>query len=274
MRFNRDYELFIEFKGQTLYIKPPIRITFDSKKSIDNSLNKAKVSIYNLQESTRLALVKDVGQKTKISVKVSIGYNGKLDKLFMGDLYHGSFSRNGNDFITTLDIYDGGYDFFNSFTSKTVKSKQQAITSILADMPNTDTGKITNMANLSRPKVLVGNSYKLIADLVDNQENYYIDNGQLFIIKQHEVATSFIPLVCAETGLLNMPEHDNKKVTFTTMLNPTLRIGNNCQLRSKTAPNLDGVYKINSIQYEGDSEGKKWQQTVSCSLASGTEVVK
>lgn len=273
MRFNRDYELVMRIGNQALIVKPPIRITFSCDKTISGTLNKSKLTIYNLKESTRLALVKDPEQVKKIAIGLSIGYENRLERLFSGDVYRGYNRRQGAEYITSLEIYDGGYDFFNSFTSKTVRTKEQAINSILEDMPNTNKGKFTEMSQMARPKVLVGNSYKLIDELIGDDENYYIDNGQLFITKNKEVTTSYIPLVTAKTGLLNTPQREQQKVTFETMMNPSLRIGNLCALQCVTAPHLNGNYKIESISYTGDTDGQDWRQTVTGYLASSYKVI-
>lgn len=273
MNFYRDYELKIAVNGTMITIKPEIRVAFNAVKVNDATLGKSRLIIYNLKESTRLALNKDASQAKRIHVSLSIGYDGRLQKLFSGDIYTCSSVRQGNDFITSMEIYDGGYDYFNSFTAKTVRTKGQAITSILEDMPNTDKGKITQLQELLRPKVLVGNTFKCIRNLISSNERYYIDNGQLFIVKNEEVISGHEPIVSARTGLLNTPKREFSKVTFDTMLNPALRLSGKCVIDSKYDPHLNGLYRIFSINYVGDYGGQDWRQTVEAYLISKYEVL-
>jgi len=239
-----------------------MRIAFDCQKSVTGGLNKLILKVYNLTASNRHKLAKDREEQKRIPVILSVGYKENLELVFQGTVEKGENSRNGSDHISTLDCLDGGFDFINSFTSATVVGKNTAIDTILTDMPNTGKGKITEQNNLVRPKVLVGNSIKLIEQQLNDDETWYIDNEKLNIIKENEVISSFVPLISAKTGLINTPQRQNQKVTFDTLMNPTVKIGGKAQLESKTAPHLNGVYKVESMGYKGDYHGSDWSQSI------------
>lgn len=264
MRFNRDFELIIVIDSLELTIRSPLRIAFDGNKSISGGLNKLNIQIYNLKESNRLALVKDKEEIKRIPLFLKVGYKDSLQSIFKGTIHQGRNSISGPDRITNLECLDGGVDFLNSFTSRTVKGKDNAIDAILSDMPNTGKGKITKQNILIRPKVLVGNSANLIDEQINSDETWYIENEQLFIIKNDEVVTGFIPEISAKTGLINTPEKENQKVSFETMMNPTLIIGGQCKLVSKTAPHLNSIYKVESLGLKGDNYGSDWKMSASC----------
>lgn len=260
MRFERDYLLSVVVGKQIVDIAPPMRITFDAFKSIYGGLNKLTAQIYNMKESNRLILVKDAEQQKRIPFALQVGYKGLLTHIFKGTVFKGATKRSGADFITTLESLDGGFDFLNSFTSKTVSGKPAAIDAILKDMPNTKKGKITKQNLTSRPVVLVGNSGKLIQQQLGPNETYYIDDETLYIINKDEVRKTFVPIVSPETGLLNTPERENMRVTFATLMYPEIKIGGKCELKSTTAPHLNGFYRIESIKYSGDYFGTNWMQ--------------
>jgi len=273
-RFNRDYELTVQVStGQSVVVRPPMRLAFGGNKSVIGGLNKLTLSIYNLKQSNRLALVKDAEQQIRIPLSLSVGYVDGLQLLFKGTVHRGSNSREGPDMVAELECLDGGFDYLNSFTSETVRGKRRAIDTILGDMPDTGTGKITTQQDLIRPKVLVGASAKLIDDIVNEGETWYIDDEKLYIIKDDEVVSSFIPVVNSATGLLNTPTRDQSKITFDTLMNPTLKIGALCRLESSSAPHLDGIYKIDTMGYAGDNYGSKWGQQVTGILAAGYTVL-
>ncbi len=121
--------------------------------------------------------------------------------IFKGNVFRGSNARQGVDIISKIEGLDGGTDFLNSYTSTTVEGSGQAIDAALADMPNTEKGKVTARPATSRPKVMVGNSVKLIEEMIGPDETWYIENEQLYIVKNNEVTSSLIPLVTARTGL-------------------------------------------------------------------------
>ena len=273
MRFNRDYELTVGIGPQAVVVRPPLRIVFSCDKSINGGLNKLNLQVFNLKESNRFALVKDAEENKRIPIVLKVGYQDTLETIFKGTIHRGSNDRQGSDFKSTLECLDGGFDFLNSYTSRTVRGKDLAVKAILQDMPNTTKGKLTSQAQLTRPKVLVGNSVQLIEDSLNPGETYYIDNEQLFIVKFDEVISSFIPVISAQTGLKNTPERQNQKVTFETMMNPSLKLGGFAQLKSKTAPHLNGVYKIETMNYSGDYDGADWQQSVTAITSDNFRVI-
>lgn len=273
-RFSRNYELIIQppTGGQVL-IPHPYRIAFQADKSTRGQLNKIQIKLYNIPERYHLAIVKDAEDRKRIPLQLRVGYQDNMELLFKGTIHRCSNARQGADIITTIEGLDGGDDFINAFTSRTVEGGKRAIDAALSDMPNTATGKITERPTLTRPKVLVGNSAKLIQDMVNPGETWYIDDEQLFIIKDDEVVGRFISVVNASTGLISTPERENKEVTFKTLMNPAVKIGRRVKLESQTAPHLDGVYRIDTISYAGDNFGDDWSQTCTGRLAAGVKVL-
>jgi len=274
MRFSRDYELTIILGDETVIVRPPIRVVFSADLSITGGLSKMTLQVYNLREGTRLRLVKDAEEAKRIPITLKVGYQGALGTVFKGTVHTGSNSRVGSDFVSVFECLDGGFDYLNSYTNKTVRGKSQALRTILKDMPNTTRGKITDLSQTTRPKVLVGNSVKLIEGMLGEGETYYIDKEQLYIIKpDSEVISSFIPVITAQSGLINTPQRKSQQVTFNTMMNPSLKIGGLAQLLSVTAPHLNDTYKIRTINYNGDYDGDAWFQSVTCLAAKGYTIL-
>lgn len=288
-RFNRIYRLNIQVDGRDILIENTksdpskdtgngLKIVFSAYKSIYGGINKMSIQIYNLNESNRLALVKDREEKKFIPFSLEIGYAGisksnkKTELIFKGTVMTASSSREGVDMVTSIDSYDGGFDFINSYTNKVVKPGADPTKEIIKDMANTEEGKVDKKSNLTRPKVLVGNSTDLIEKSLNPGEIWYIDNEKIYVIKETDVTSGDVPIVSAQTGLISTPTRESKKVTFTTLMNPVIKIGNRVLIDSKTAPHLNGVYKVQTINYVGDNYGSDWNQTVTCEPFSGKRV--
>lgn len=272
-RFLRDYRLTIGIGNQAVEVVPPISITFSATKSTDATLNKLILKIWNLRQSNRLALVKDEDDDEYIPLELFIGYQGRLQLLFRGSVHKGEHQREGADFTNTIECLDGGKDVLDSFTSTVVRGKDQAIRTALGNMPHTSEGAITPHADLVRPKVLVGNSARLITDMLDDDERFFIDDEQLYVLRNDEVRSDLAPLVTARTGLLNTPQASKGEVTFQTIMNTSLKVAGLCQLESRTAPDLNGVYRIEQMNYSGDYSGSDWMQTVTAKRAQNYKVV-
>lgn len=279
-RFLRDYRLTIGIGAQAVIIQPPFRIRFSVDKSDKADLNKATIKIDGLNPDKRRRLVRDPDEKATegkptsntnsgyFPVLLEIGYQGKLETIFRGSIDEaGSVRENDGQFVTTLSAMDGGEDFLRGFVATTVTSKAAAVDAALGTMPNTKKGKIGAMGDITRPKVLVGNSMAVVSEMLDPGQRWFIDDERLNILGGDEVVSSFIPVVSAETGLQNTPEADKKEVTVTTWLNPSLKVGGLYQLVSVTAPHRNGIYKISLITYSGDIDGSDWTQRVTGTIA-------
>ena len=313
--FYRDYRLTVGIGDQAVIIEPPMTVSFKALETVDKkSLGKLSVSVNGLKQSTRLQLVKAEDDKKYIPIKLEVGYEGKLRQVFQGSVKSGAVKREGAIHVVSLECEDGGHDYINSYTSRTVRGKEQVIDSVLLDMPNTKKGAVTKQQQLIRPKVLVGSSSKILSDTLAPDESFFIKDERVHILKSNEVTSGNIPVVNARSGLLNTPQatkisaqddsgskgqkptnnpetdpggssaekadsstfvsQSKGQLVFDTKLNPMLAIGGLCSLESATNPALNGVYKIYQIETSGQSNGGAWYQKVVCQPAGNYSVVK
>ena len=273
-RFLRNFALSVTFEGRQFTVTPPFRIEFSCTKSVAGlGLNKLTAKIYGLGPDKRRQLVKNAQDVRRVQVELAVGYEGGIETLFRGDLHKGFNELNDDGFVTTIEVFDGGFDYFNSYTSRTVSTGGDAMAAIISDMPNTEIGRTTPRPQLTRPKVLVGSSSKLIEDTIGQNESFYIDEGRVNVLKENEVIGNYIPEVSAQTGLINTPTREFSKCTFETLMNPFIRLGGRVSLVSLVAPELNGVYRVDSIIYSGDSEGNDWKQAITGFLTRNVVVL-
>ncbi|TKU39729.1 hypothetical protein FDX24_13275 [Citrobacter sp. wls716] len=311
--FYRDYRLTVGIGNQAVIIQPPITISFKALESVSKkSLGKLSVSINGLKPSTRLQLLKSEDEEKYIPVRLEVGYDGKLRQVFQGSVKSGAVKRDGAIHIVSLECEDGGHDYINAFTSRTVRGKDQVVDSVLQDMPNTKKGSVTKQQALIRPKVLVGSSSKILTDTLAPDESFFIKDERVHILKANEVTSGNIPVVNARSGLLNTPQatkisaqddggkkaktptndpdtdpagkkdtdsstlakSSKGQIVFDTKLNPMLVIGGLCAMESVMNPALNGVYKIYQIETSGQNNGPAWYQKVVCQPAGSYRVIK
>jgi hypothetical protein len=216
--------------------------------------------------------VRDEDGADYFPLELKVGYQGKLETIFRGSINTAGSTREGAEFITSIECLDGGNDFLRGFVSTTVTTKAAAFDAILQTMPNTARGKIGTATEIIRPKVLVGNSIAVTQEMLDPDQKWFIDDERLNILKPNEIVSSFAPVISAETGLLNTPEADKTVVTLNTMMNPAVKVGGLFRLISVTAPHLDGIYKASTITYSGDTDGNDWLQQVTGTIAENYTV--
>lgn len=267
-RFLRDYVLTIGLGAQAVTIKPPFRIVFSADKSDKADLNKMTLKIYNLNDDKRRKLVRDGDKENSgyFPLQLMVGYQDRVETIFRGSVDEAGSVREGAEFVTTLTCMDGGHDFLNSFVSTSVTSKVAAIDAALGTMPNTSKGKIGAQKDITRPKILVGNSMAVVADMLDAGQRWFIDDERLNILGGNEVVSGYIPVVSAETGLV-VVESEKESISATTFMNPSVKVGGLFQLISVVSPHLDGIYKVSQITYSGDFDGADWSQKITATIA-------
>ena len=276
-KVDPNYELTVGLGNQAVIIRPPFSIIFGIDKSDGLGVNKAEIKIKGLKESTRLKMIKDQEQQKYFPVSLSVGWGEKLSVIFKGDVQTGSNDRQGPEFITSIMALDGGHDYLNSYTSRTINAEENPVAAIVGDMPNTTIGKLTQATKLFRPKVLVGSSSQLIENSLAPDERFFINDEQVFILKESEVIGSYIPVVSAQTGLINTPQRKSQRVTFDVLMSPEITLGGRFKLVSTVAPHLNGEYKCVAITYTGEYKNTgatEWKMNVTGFKSDDFEVIR
>jgi len=278
LRFGRDYKLLIRFsKDEVIEVLPPFRVAFDGEKSIFAGLNKISIDVYNLSPKNRDRIFKDKeNRKEYFQVILSVGYeNTQNDIIFKGDIFQAYTEKKDNDYITKIICESGGFDYKNSFTSKTITNQSQVMDQLLNDMPNTQKGSIDiNPVFIARAKVLVGATSDILQQEIGLNQSWFIDDEKLFILKENQIIDSVAVVINADTGLLTVPTRANQLVEAQTIMNPAIRLGGLVQLVSEESKNLNGFYKVEVVKYKGDFRGNEWKQILSLRLNTDFEVVK
>lgn len=267
-RFDRDYELVIGFDDKALIVRPPMRIVFSADKSIAGTINKMRLQVFNLREDRRLKIVKDAEQVKYLPIQLKVGYRGKLEQIFRGSIHVAKNLAELPEIITDIECLDGGFDFLNSFSSRTINGGESYVDKLLEDMTNTRRGKIAPADPLVRPKVAIGPTMDLIRSGLGKDEYAFIDDEQLNIVRsQNQIIDMVVPIVSAKTGLINTPEREKQRLICETMMNPEVKLGRRMKLEAKFAPHLDGIYRTDTINYSGDTDGDRWSQIIGAYLA-------
>ena len=284
-RFLRDYQLIVRLsETESIDINPkdnlvePLRITFEGEKSATSQgLNKLNISIYNLKKETRDRIFKDKENRIDyFQVILLVGYkNTQKDTVFKGDIFQAFTEKKDNDYITNIICDSGGFDYKNSFTSKTLTKQDDVVDQLLKDMPNTQKGLITTTGDqIPRMKVLFGSTVELINQEAGVNANWFIDDEKLYILKDDELISDVAVNLNSNTGLLGVPTRANTLVEAVTLINPSIRLRGLVNLLSSEAKNLNGLYTVDTIKFSGDTRGESWYQTLILRESKDFKVLK
>ena len=268
-----------------------LQIRFSVNQADTETPNIAIIRVYNPSEQTLKTVIREYD-----TVVLQAGYEeGNFGIIFRGTIKQFKVGRERNvDNYLDLLAADGdlGYNFGivnRSMPAGTTPLQQfnnyaEAMGFPLASgTENLLGGVILN----PRGKVAFGLARTYLRDMALTQgARWSIQDGVVTLIP----LTGYLPgdavQVNSATGLIGIPEATNEGITFQTLLNPLLKVGNRVQINNKdvnqtivreqffpqyrSGPTLvsnitfDGYYRVLAIDHDGDTRGQEWYSTVTC----------
>lgn len=246
-KVNRNYKLDIFTpSGKQITIEPPFDLNVTITRNTLASANKGGFTLYNLGRDTRNQIYKDRFSITEYwQVVLYGGYGKRLHKLFQGNMLEGFSTKQGTEWITTLDCYDGMNAIQNGFTSQTVQkntSKENILNSIINDMPNVIAGTFGSLTGGESPRgeSLIGQSSAVLSQQTDDQ--YFIDNETINVLTDSEVISGGV--IKLDPGdLLATPRRREAFLDVPVLFEPQLQLGRVYEIESLESK-FNGQYKI------------------------------
>ncbi len=264
-KFGRNYHLKIGVaSGTPIEITLPFTIEFDITRNTLTSANVCQIRIYNLSAVNRNQIrfnASDYGQFRAIELRAGYGQTN-LPIIFTGNISQAWSVREGVNFITQIECYDGGFAFVNGKISQPFAAGttyRSAIKGMAETLPNVTVGAIGNFADLTgNDKLVRGNSYsgntmKILGEQTGGAA--FIDLGRFNALKTNEFIAGAevggLGLINSKSGLLNTPVLEHTIVRFDMIFEPSLVVAQRIRLDSLTKNNFNGDYKVTAIKHRG-----------------------
>jgi hypothetical protein len=270
LQYLRKVKLKCEGSGSTILINHDsqwqphdLKIEFDVSKSISSSQNEATIRLFNLSESSRNALGKELDQVT-----LEAGYWPPLGSdntgiIFVGNIRDVEHTRDGPTIITTITCGDGDKGVRNATISKSYKSGTEVKT-VMNDMQKElekeGIGKgewklPEDIKPFKRPYAVVG-SVKREMDLLSRGFGFYwsIQNGVTEVIPG-DGSIGGVTYITPASGMINVPTITDNGVKVACLLNPEIRPGRVVRIESQVLEmNAEGgEYRVGECRYAGDN---------------------
>lgn len=260
-KLGRNYILQVEgADGRPITVQPPFTIEFDITRNILTSANVCSIRVYNLNKNNRSLLRFNIMDSDDFRfVQLRAGYKNNLSTIFVGNITQAWSVREGVNFITSIECFDGGFAFNNSEFNQTFK-KGTSYKAIIEAIINTldefgiQPGAIgTYSKTLSKDTPFSGTATTLLTDLT--QGGFFIDNGKANCLGNSEFRTGGIPLINAKSGLLGTPVRERNIITFDMLFEAGIIAGQKVQLESLTESSFNTPstqsYKVISVKHRG-----------------------
>lgn len=258
-KLGRNYSLTISGDkfASPLVVALPFTIEFDITRNTLTSANVCQIRLYNLSKNNRELLRRNAtGYGYPFEpVVLKAGYgNENLPIIFSGNVSQAWSVREGVNFITTIECYDGGFAFVNAETNLTVPSgtpNQIVIGNLIKSLPNVTLGAVGNYpGSTTKKNTYTGSTLDNLKQLTGG--GFFIDGGVGNALGDAEYSTANPPLqVDASVGLLGSPILEQTTVRFNMIFEPFLVAGCAANLQSFTDQNFNGIYKVTSVKHRG-----------------------
>lgn len=238
-----------------------LRIAGSGGKSDKSKSDTSTITVYNLNADSR-AWMEVEGHVAALFASYESDPSPPL--LAGGDIEKVEHKREGRDWITTLEIRDGGLVLETARTVETFDGATKA-SEVLARIASTMGLELVLDAGVEEVEyaqgiTFYGPSRDALRTITRAQgADWLVRDGQLVITPSGEPLTGESYLISPATGLVDRVEKvDNKKgrgggkpgVKFKVLLNPRLKAKQIVELRSQAA---SGLYQIKSLSWQIDS---------------------
>lgn len=277
-KFGRNYSFLaqVDDAGTQLTIEPPFTLEFDITRNILTSANVCQIRIYNLSQKNRDLLRYDFSNTSLVRpISLKAGYGNNIPAIFTGNITQAWSVREGVNFITTIECFDGGYSFVNSFSPENLTfpagtELETVYKTLMGYIFGTTFGAIGPayiLGDDNTPTTLTRSftpdPNRPIADILNEKTGgaFFIDNGRTYILGNNECLTGQVAVINSQSGLLGTPLRENNIVTFDMLFEPGIVMRQKLQLDSLTSQNLNsfnnagesvnGFYQVVSIKHRG-----------------------
>lgn len=261
-KLQRNFQLIIQANSdaaQYITVQPPFTIEFDITRDTHASSNIASIRIYNLSEKNRNKILKDPSDYNSFRlVTLQVGYGNNLSTILVGNITQCWSVREGNNFITQIQSFDGGFAAVNGradieFPAGT--SRQVVIETLAKSLTqyNLKPGAIGKFdGTIDRGNSYSGNTMDKLKELTN--DGVFVDNGVIHCLNNTEAIDGKIFTVSAATGLLGTPMRESQFLNFDMLLEPSLKLGYQINLQSSTSK-YSGNYKVIALKHKGAISG-------------------
>lgn len=258
-KFGRNYSLEVQaIDGSLLTIELPFTLEFDIQKNNLGSANAASFRIYNLSKNHRSALRFDAYQFGNFrSLILKAGYGSDLSTIFNGNISQAWSVREGNNFITELQCFDGGFALTNAKTGQTAvagTTTKEIIQRVFNDLKpySVSTGAIGNSFNpvtISRGRPYSGATKDILNELTS--KGFFINDSKAYALGDGDYIPGQFDTINSETGLIGTPLLNRTTVTIDMIFEPRLIMYQKVALKSVADAIFNRDYKVIGIQHRG-----------------------
>lgn len=260
-KFDRNFILTIEKdNGDILTITRPFTIQIDITRNTLTSANVCQIRIYNLSLLNRNQIrVNQSDYGSRRGIILSAGYGKNIPRIFKGNISQAWSVREGQNYITQIECFDGGFAFNNGYTNTSFPSStanESVIENLGESLPGVTMGVIGKYpGSLKRGATYSGPTMNILGEITGG--GAFIDDEKFNALGTNEYIANGAPtfVISSASGLLGTPVLEQTIVRFDMIFEPQLNVGHKIELNSITGLNFNGDYKVIGVKHRGMISG-------------------
>jgi hypothetical protein len=227
--------------------------------------NRSDVKIWNLSPQARAAM-----ETKPLSVDFSAGYQGVNRLLISGDVVFAMSKQEGPNWVTMLQISDGGRAIAHARTIPRSYPAGTSIKTIVKDVArsmgqtlptNIENSRVLNAQTPIGTVVSGPSRQELSRLLAPYGMDWSFQNGRLQILIDSEARNDVLP-VGEKYGMIGTPEFGQPRkngkpptMSVSSLLYPELIPGGQVDLQTST---IRGRFKLSKVSHKGDTHADQW----------------
>ena len=245
-------------------MKEPLEV----KKQINNKLNEemnqsfmssasnSNIRIYNLSASNRANIRKDAYDRNTLRELVfEAGYGNNLSMLCVGQINQAFSIREGVNYVTEIETYDGGFAYLGSESNVHYPAGTPYRT-IIIDLIKSLKPQGVSLGAVGDIQGTCGRGFSAKGSTVDvlrelTGGKFFIDNGFGNVLDNSEYINGTTLLINSESGLIGTPKRRETFIDLTMIFEPSVYVGQLVRLETLTGDKMNGNFIISSIQHQG-----------------------
>lgn len=276
--YGRRYRCFVDLGNGRAFDVSNLRCVFEIKKSVQFIQNASTISIYNLNPDDENKIIKN-GQR----IVLEAGYQGEqYGKILDAQVIQPIRSKeNQVDYKLTLVSRDCERYATYGLVGVSLVAQQSMRDAISAlserSTVKIETGLISDARiNYPRGKVMFGKSTQYMEQIAKSMNaTYYNEDGMANIVNAKDFAKGEIVDLSPETGLIGSPEQSDYGIQCECLLNPRIKLNSLIHVDNRKvigkqyqqgtpirSLDREGIYRVTSITYTGDTRGTDWKMKI------------
>lgn len=244
--------------------KHELKIAFDIVKDISSSANTATIEIWNLSESHRNSVGKELDEITLEAGYIPPQGGGNVGILFKGAIRDVEHKRQGADIVTRISCGDGDKAIRRAKLSKSYP-KGTPVKDVVEDLykelekEGVKRGEWKFPADMKqefkRPYATCTRCYRELDTIGRGHGFYWNLQNQTMEIIPGDGYVGQVVRIAPETGMIDTPAITDNGVRVSCLLNPEIRPNRRVQVKSGIIDmNADGgMYRVSQASYRGDN---------------------